>query len=233
LPLCDLAEQEIVSLAAAGVHCTPKEVVWLNDLGCEVENPAGRTSPALAGEPVRMGKQIMWPFTVASGEFWGRLLVKKAFESHDGSRNALAFTLCNGRNPEVFDNILTVDDARQAVNDWTMRCGATAAERESAIVRCVPDLAAPHVARDKRAKPADPDASDNLVAELEAGSGLPADYWRGQLQTHAVKCLRAIYRQSALGVGGVTDEGAAEYREANMRFMLASRAIVEAHRGES
>ena len=230
MPLAELARTEIADLQAQGIHPTADEIVWLNELAIEVECPAGRVPYHSAGEPVRMGSQIMWPFTVGSAEWWAKVANGKAFITPDGSRNALAFCLCNGRQPEVFADLLTVDDAREAVNKWVMRCGATADERNAAILRCVPEIGAPHVLHSKGDKTAAPDASDTMVAELEAGTGLPGEYWRGQLQSHAVKCLRAVYRQAALGVGGGGSDGKTEYREAMHRFMLASNAIKRAHR---
>ena len=232
MPLAELARAEITDLRADGIDPTADEIVWLNELAIEVESPAGRVPYHCAGEPVRMGNYTMWPFTVASAEWWARVANGKAFVTPDGSRNALAFCLCNGRTPDVFADLLTVDDAREAVNKWVMRCGATADERNAAILRCVPEIGDPHVLRGKNDKPPAPDASDSMVAELEAGTGLSGDYWRAQIQSHAVKCLRAVYRQAAMGMGGGSDDSAAEYREQMHRFMLASNAIRKAHRGQ-
>jgi hypothetical protein len=230
MPLADLARAEIKDLEDSGIDLTPDEIVWLNELATEVESPAGRVDLAAAGEPVRVGKRVMWPFTIASAEWWARM-AGTAFTTSDGARNALAFALCNGRDPAVFADLLTINDARKAVNAWTLRSGITAREREAAILRCVPEIGAPHVARSKRAKPADPHGHDKMVAELVAGTGLPADYWRAQLQTHAGRCLTAVYRQAALGAGGdVSEDEKREYQDSMHRFDLASKAIRDARK---
>ena len=142
MPLADLAREEIRDLEDSGVELTPDEIVWLNELATEVESPAGRVDVSAAGEPVRMGSQIMWPFTVASAAWWARM-AGTAFSTSDGARNALAFALCNGRTPEVFADILTTDDARKAVNDWTLRCGATAKAASTPWKTTAPTAARP------------------------------------------------------------------------------------------
>jgi hypothetical protein len=231
MPLADLARAEIADLQDAGVDPTPAEIVWLNELAIEVEQPAGRVAAHAAGEPVRMGpREVMWPFTLASAEWWQWVERNRVYTTRDGARNALAFALCNGRTPDAFAGILTADDARRAVNAWTLRCGATPADREAAILRCVPEIGAPHQLPSKADPHPDPDATGALVAQLEAGTGLPGDYWRAQLLTHAVKCLQAVYQQAALGVGTMSDQSDADYRAAMGAFMRASKAIKDAHR---
>jgi hypothetical protein len=172
----------------------------------------------------------MWPFTLASAEWWRWVERNRVYVTRDGARNALAFALCNGRHPDAFAGILTTDDARRAVNAWTLRCGATPAEREAAILRCVPEIGAPHQLPSKADPHPDPDATGALLAQLEAGTGLPGEYWRTQLLTHAVRCLQAVYQQAALGAGGISDQSESEYRAAMGTFMRASKAIRDAHR---
>jgi len=230
MPLADLARAEIKNLEDTGVNLTPDEIVWLNELAIEVENPTGRVDFAAAGEPVRVGKHVMWPFTVSSAAWWARM-AGTAFTTRDGARNALAFCLCNGRQPDVFADILTTDDARKAVNDWTLRAGITAAEREAAILRCVPSIGDPHVLKSKNEKPVDPHGHEQMIAELVAGTGLPADYWLTQLQSHAARCLSAVYKQAAIGAGAdVSEDSKREYRDAMHRFDLAAKTIRDAHR---
>ena len=229
MPLRELARAEIAALTAEGITPTWDEAVQLNDLAADVEL-AGRTDPAGAGSPVRAGNCIFWPFTLASGEWFARAVRTNIFTTRDGSRNALAFALCNGRTPEVFADLITADDCRAAVNRWVLRAGVTAAEREEAIVRVVPEIGNPHTT--SKAGTDGADTADGIIAELVVGSGLPADYWLGQLQSHAVKCLRAISRQSAAGAGlGADDETA--YRQANAKLMIVADKIRKAHRGES
>jgi hypothetical protein len=229
MPLRELARAEIAALEAEGITPTWDEAAQLNDLAAEVELP-GRTDPAGAGEPIRAGNCVFWPFTLSSGEWFGYVVRAGIFTTRDGSRNALAFALCNGRTPEVFADLITSDDCRAAVNRWVLRAGITAAERENALVRVVPELGNPHTTSKDGADGGE--TVDGIIAELVVGSGLPADYWRGQLQSHAVKCLRAISRQSAAGVGlGADDETA--YRQANAKLMIVSDKIRKAHRGES
>jgi hypothetical protein len=235
MPLVDTAREEIAALQASGLQLTPEEIVWINELAMDVECTPGRVHLAAAGEPVRMGNRVMWPFTVASAGWWTKVTRLGWFTTQDGARNALAFCLCNGRTPEVFEDILTEDDARRAVNAWILKAGATPAEREAAIIRCVPEIGAPHAVKRKNEK-TDDEGTDKLIAELVAGTGLPADYWQGQLQSHAVRCLMAVYRQASLGGmggGSVSDEEKARYSEAMMQLQLASKAIREAHRAES
>lgn len=231
MPLRELARSEIEQLAADGITPTADEIVQLNDLAADVEL-VGRVDPSAAGSPVRAGNCIMWPFTLASGEWFARVVKCGIFQTRDGTRNALAFALCTGRTPEAFADLITADDCRAAVNKWVLRAGMTAAEREDAILRVVPEIGNPHTASKDGKPDTDGDGVDGLLADLVSGSGLPADYWRGQLQGHAVKCLQAIYRQASAGAGlSPEDDGA--YKRAMARFQIVSDKIRRAHRGQS
>jgi hypothetical protein len=221
-----IAESEITAIRAEGIEPTVDEIVWLNDLGRTVENPSGRTDYALAGYPVRCGDVTLWPFSIASGT-WFDDVACALFKTDAMQFWCLAYALANARNPDVeWEALNEYDTVRSVVNGWALRCRCTAAELRGAVNRIIPQLSAPHPI--KAARVSDEPRPSGLVADLVAGTGLPAEYWRGKPWSFAEECMCAVLAQSQNGIDrkGYKD---ALYKDACFKFYCAADAVRKAH----
>ena len=226
----EFAELEIERLQSEGLTLTTAEIVWLNDLGCRMENPASRVDPAKAGKPVRAGNVWLWPMTLAASE-WFFGIAHEHYATEMGQTYALAFALASGRFPSRFAMLREKSQIRRAVNRWALRCGATEDELREAILRVLPETDAPHPIPSSSDASSDGEGVSGFVAELVAATGKPASHWMAQTSEHALRVLTAIYAQAAAGMGGVDDDGKREYQDAMADFDKAVKAIRTARDG--
>lgn len=242
--IAQIAKREIENLRCDGIEPTLEEIVWLNDLGLKVENPATMVKVA-AGRPVRCGGAWLWPFTIQSGE-WFDTHATRLFTNPKMHIWCLGFALSLGRldqlpeyciprlsrrkfGPLLFDHLTEYNLARYAVNAWAVRQPFTFKELRTAIVEVMPQLKAPFRLPPPPNAKADADRIA-IIDELVAGTGEPREYWQRQLSDHAYGVLHCIYKQRAatLGepVGDLVDENSAR---ANGEFMAAADIVRRAH----
>ena len=226
----EFAEMEIAKLQREGLTLTTAEIVWLNDLGCAMENPHSRVNPAKAGKPVRAGNVWLWPITISASE-WFFKIAYDHYKTEQGQTYALAFALANGRKPKRTAPLRERSQIHRAVNRWALRCGATDAELREAILRVLPETDTPHFLPPSDAS-SDGAGVSGFIAELEAATGKPKAYWLAQSSDYALRVISAIYAQAAAGVGGVDDDGKREYQDAMAEFDKAVMAIKAARNGE-
>jgi hypothetical protein len=225
--ISELAMREIEALQQSGITPTPQEVVQLNDLGKAIENQPERTSPLLAGRPIRAGNVWLWPMTLAASE-WYFSEAYQHYDSDNGYTYSLAFALANGRQPKRFKGLCGKRRVRKAVNYWALRCACTPEELRSALHRLLPGLSYPH-----HTSVASPTAQDSsgLYLDLSVATGRSVDYWRAQDITFAGKALVTIYAQLAAGQGVAAIDGDQdEYRRAMADFERCLMAIKESHK---
>ena len=226
----EFAELEIQKLQNNGLSLTTAEIVWLNDLGCKMENPSSRVDPAKAGKPVRAGNVWLWPITISASEWFFKIAFEH-YQTEQGQTYALGFALANGRRPNRFATLRERSQIRRAVNRWALRCGATEAELREAILRVLPETDTPHALPPSDAS-TDGAGVSGFIAELEAATGKPESYWLAKSSENALRVLSAVYAQAAAGFGGVDDDGKREYQDAMADFDKAIMAIKAARNGE-
>jgi len=226
----EFAENEIAKLQSDGLTLTTAEIVWLNDLGCAMENPHSRVNPAKAGKPIRTGNVWLWPITISASEWFFKVAFDH-YQTEQGQTYALGFALANGRRPARFASLRERSQIHRAVNRWALRCGATEAELREAILRVLPETDTPHALPPSEAS-TDGAGVSGFLAELEAATGKPADHWTSKTSEYALRILSAVYAQAAAGFGGVDDDGKREYQDAMAEFDRAVMAIKAARDGE-
>jgi len=227
--VADIARAEFEAMRAEGINLTLDEAVQLNAYGCAVECPEGESNPALSGGAVRCGNVTLRPLTGGAEDWWAHCACRW-FQTDRGLSLATAFACVVGRTAGSFDGLDNERAARRAVMRWAWRCTATSAELKAAVLRVVPALAEPHTI------PAPPGAKTKrreyveVLAEIAALSGLPAEYWMVRTNAELYAGLRAIYQQSAvMGGGGTGDTDTAEYQRASWEFMKCADLIRKAH----
>jgi hypothetical protein len=241
--LCELAITEIQELRAAGIEPTLDEVVWINDLAREVDNPYGGENRRHAGKPSKAGNVWLWPFTIQA-----RIWYQQAVEWFDGSLelqgDALAFALAHGREAGAFVHLAGYKSAKKAVCDWKSRLACTDDELSAAILDVMPmdDELAEIEARfnaeynakhnitedEKPGKDFDWDESVDL---LIATTGLPRDVWmREESEARALSVINVIIKQQLAMAGGKQRLDAGDpYIVAVKRLGLAIREIKRRH----
>jgi len=221
-----ITQSELADLRSDGIEPTDEEILWLVDLGRQVENPAGRVNYALAGVPIRCGNLVLWPASIASSE-WFDEVACNLFHTRLMQTYCLAFALVNARNPEIaWDELTSYAECKRVINRFALRCRCTVPELNAAICRIIPAMEAVHpvMRRKQKRGPRGP----GLVASLVATTGLQADYWERRPISFAEDCMLAVQMQK-------TDGGIAEgyedmrYRDACNEFFMAADAIRKAH----
>jgi hypothetical protein len=91
--LSDLADAEISVLTAGGYEVTPQDVVRINALAWNVEEPDTRLALS-RGVPVEVGGAVLWPLTIEAYEWHRRVCGSMKTEWLD--RMALAYAMAHG-----------------------------------------------------------------------------------------------------------------------------------------
>lgn len=225
MKISECAEKEIEKLRASGINPTFRELLWLNEMGCKMEYPVGRTSPAKAGTPVKCGNRILWPFTLAS-QTWYANVACEIFDSELLLLYCLGYALSHGRIPGAFEDMNTYKDIRWKLIRWAIMTTATGDELQAAIVTVEPWLNSPHQIEMSEAERKNTISLDQAIAELVAGTGLPAEHWLTSLSDHSIKVLTAIREQASMMGGRNEDE---EYKKSCIPFYAAVDKVRNAH----
>jgi len=227
------------------VEPTIEEILWLQELGLDVESPCRGERFDLIGTPIRAGNAWLWPMTVMAAVWWDTY--GRAWYANSGIMylHALAFALAHGRGREVevpdslwplFRRIEMLpslamltdrDTTTRAISWWALHCGATRSEVEAAVDACIPAPAMPS----SRRKPSPPMDWQSVIHDLCVLSGESADYWtRGTSMLSTARAYaRAFSIHCALSGGGKSDGGGAA-ADALRAIRAAMAEIIEAHR---
>ena len=241
--LCEHAEAELRELREAGITPTLDEVVWINDLSREVENPKGGEKRHLAGAPSKAGDIWLWPFTIQA-----RLWYQTTLEWFDGDAeleaNALAFALAHARERGAFVALRGYLSARKAIQEWMKDLNCTDGELAAAIYDVVPHddeinkLEAKFKAEfNKLHNVAEDDENtdftwDGFIDSLIAATGLPRDVWvRQESESKVLDVLQIIIKQRQAEAG---DEDTAPdpqdpYMQAVKNLGIAIKEIKRRH----
>ena len=241
--LCEHAEAELRELKAAGITPTLDEVVWINDLSREVENPKGGEKRHLAGAPSKAGDAWLWPFTIQA-----RLWYQATLEWFDGDveleGNALAFALAHGRERGAFLALRGYLSAKKAVQEWMAQLNCTDGELAAAIYDVVPhdDEITKLEAEFKKAynelhniAEDEEDTNfewDELIDSLVAATGLPRDVWvRQESESKVLDVLQIIIKQRQAEAGGedTAPDPLDPYNKAVQNLGIAIREIKRRH----
>jgi len=227
--MSSLAKAEIQGLKQAGIEPTLDEIVWLNDLARRVEYP-DPPAPLAMGQPVPIGGDWLWPFTIQADRWWRRTL-----DWFDGREEleayALAYALAHGRIANAFDYLYTAESAARAIGEWADGLTCSRDELMGAIEKI---LNKPSVILDGECDddddscPGPEDNDEQLVAWLVAGTGLPVEYWvRECSRAYCMAQIRAVQAQSAAfgSKPSLSDPSVAAQRELGRAVL----AIKEAH----
>ena len=192
--ICDLAQAEIDDLRAAGIEPTAAEIVRINWLAWQVQDPATRLALA-RGVPVPLGRAYLWPLTLAAGEWVVAIADKLPARLQDA---ATAYAMAHGRGDAdalPYDRL----DAEKAVRDWLRALHATPAELAEA---CQQVLAQGETDEQQPRRDIDDPVSDmsagDMSAFLTAACGGPPDIWERQCSIqYATAVMRAVIDQAA------------------------------------
>jgi len=227
------------------VEPTVEEILWLQELGQDVENPSRGERLDLIGTPVRAGDAWLWPMTIKAAVWWAEFGREWFAGDPTLYTYALAFALAHGRKAEVtvprgfwpirgtearasLAEVTEEADGRRAVCWWALRCGATRKELEAAVDACLPPD--PTAATKDNRGPRTPPDWQAVVHELATIGGEPAAYWtEGTSMTATARAYaraRAIASARA-GAGGVSTPSL--YEDALRAIRAAMGAIIKAH----
>ena len=98
-----------------GIQPTLDQVIWLNDLCREVENPSGGRPTMAIGTPVCVGNAWLWPFTIQASAWYEESLL---WFDGELATYALGYALCKGREPEAFAKMYDRDYATDTLKKW-------------------------------------------------------------------------------------------------------------------
>ena len=135
--LTDLASSEIERLEADGIHVTPQQVLYIQQLSLDVVSPVDGISLA-RGVPMRVGNVVLWPPTVASYVFFS-----KVDERQDISPRmklySLAYAMCYAHDADK----VCQDVDLKAIRKWSRHLCCRVEELAAAVTEILGDGAKP------------------------------------------------------------------------------------------
>jgi len=191
--ICDLAQAEIDDLRAAGIEPTAAEIVRINWLAWQVQEPSTRLALA-RGVPVPLGRAYLWPLTMAASEWLSAIGERLPERLRDA---ATAYAMAHGRG-DVVSLPYDLPAAQKAVRGWLGALRATPAELSEA---CQQVLAQGEVDEQPPSRnedgPAPVMSAGEMSAFLTAACGGPPDIWERQCSIqYAIGVLRAVVAQA-------------------------------------
>jgi hypothetical protein len=132
--LSPLLAKELKDLAKDGITPDPAEVLWLAKLCEEAVRPNRRVASQIYGLPVRCGNVLLYR-PCYGARLWFDEVCRKYLSEFSPHVAILihGFMCANGRNVEIFDNIITKADILKHVKAWAKTVNATIPELEDGI----------------------------------------------------------------------------------------------------
>ena len=126
------ADQHISKLKADGVDVSPADCVWLYELAdAYLNNSEGSFSVKLFG--IKVGKHTLNRMSLGA-RIWFADIASELFDGDENLLNlSVCFALFNSRKPELFKSLLTYDEAKRAVLEWSKTIDLSADEITAAI----------------------------------------------------------------------------------------------------
>ena len=134
--LSETAAREIAQLQSKGIALTHDDIVWINDLAREVEQPSGG-STLPAGQPAKAGNVWLWPFTLL-GSSWYESIEPWFNGSTELNLYAIAFALAHGRTTDILPKLCTYKETKRAIKKWAKALPCTVDELMSAVEIVLP-----------------------------------------------------------------------------------------------
>ena len=220
----DITKAELKKLRTDGIEPTLDELTTLIMAGRAIESPRPPMIPAVTVPPVAVCEGvIMWPLTLQAALWHNHALDwwRGTMEQVGG----YGYALCHGRIKHHFDALYDETAARLAVDCWLRRLSITLEELSMCIMSVSPE-AVVDVPLNENSKKAE---WGDILAELEASTGEPIDYWLTNTSDYALSVLEKTYKVRAQASGAQWKEGRGLTRE-NIEFMECVRQIREAHK---
>ena len=223
--LSDLADAEIAMLKAAGITPTPAEVVRLNALAWNVEEPDTRLALS-RGDPIMVGGVVLWPLTLRAYDWHRRVcnVMKTEWLSTVALAYAMAHGYSDGREMEC-SGVLAV--AKVAAWGVGIRC------RINTLTEAMAQIIQQDETEEGVTEESDTTLSmGDLSANLSALTGRPADEIESRMSmNHAIRILHYTMQAQERADGGA-GKGAA-YLKAEQSLGLYIQQIKERHNGEA
>jgi len=196
--LSETAEREIKELQAKGLTLTHDDIVWINDLAREVENPSGG-STLPAGRPARAGNVWLHPFTIA-GIAWYEMVLPWFDGEDEYEILVLAYALAKGREADTLSFTSEYDDIKRALKKWKREIRATQKELTKAVAAVLPQTEHIPLAEDAD-KPAEDSAGwGEIVATMVATCGGTPEMWECRVsKDYLFEQMRVMNAQNVAG----------------------------------
>ncbi len=192
------AQAEIDALAIEGVtDLTPAEIVEINSLAREFDNPAVARSLS-RGVPVECGGAWLWPMTIRAAEWFDRVGCNLARQSDREA--AVGYAMTYGRT-EGLELAVTLADAPRAVRAWLAGLRCTMDEYRLAVAEVLDQAADTtrdyQIENPNKQKPI-PLAIGDLSAMMVVHLGGTPDQWERTCSMHyALAVLQTAMNQNA------------------------------------
>jgi hypothetical protein len=223
--LSDLADAEIAMLIAGGYEVTPNDVVRINSLAWNVEEPDTRLALS-RGVPVEVGGVVLWPLTMKAYEWHRR--VCGVMQTDWLSRTAAAYAMAHGYSEgSELEGGGVLAIPRVVAWGVMLRC------RKNTLIEAMAQIIKQEETEEGITEESDTTISmGDLSANLSALTGRPAEEIEERMaMTHAIRILHYTMQaqEQTEGTGG---KGAA-YVRAEQSLGLYIQEIKERTDGQA
>ena len=193
-------------LEREGHKLTPLDVLRLNAVGLRIESPAGEPSAVDCPSVAWAGDVPFHALTLAAADWLDVCAFPWWARDVGAMEKAIAYAYNQGRAAGAFDGaMLQRKTAEATISVWWRKLPCTQAEICAAVetIRCMDASldGAPVKGMDK-----EPGAVRQLIADLVAATGIPADKWRGEALSFGLQTYRSWARSQAAIMGASVEE---------------------------
>jgi len=227
-----LAQQHLRELRERwGVEPTLEESIWIVGLCDRILCPCEGERSDLCGMPIRVGVSsvYLWPFTIGAGVWYQDYAAKWWGKNSERMSLALGYALANARDKEAIRAVaVSKEAAESAIKAWALSITCTRQELEQAFEDAIPMPSA-------NRKPSDTPKKidwENIVGEIEAVTGIPADHWIWDVSRDATQRAWERSRSVLIARAGGSDSGS-ELDPLNVALQdlaNAKTSIINAHK---
>lgn len=220
----ELAKEAVAELRADGIEPTLDDIAELIEAARKVEEPSRRTSPWFEGDPVRVGPNgpTLRPLSIQAEE-WFDFAVSQ-FPDDKLRAAAFCYAAEHGATAGAFDVLWTRQTAETRLRRYMRGLACSPGALESAAARLMRNPSAGDIVRGRK-ESADAWDFGDVLAQLEAATGRPREYWMTQTARYAFRVLEHAIRHNMAG-GAFTDAKADQERE-YLRASFDFHAVTE------
>lgn len=186
--LSDLAAGEIEQLELAGINLSPADVVKLNYLAWQVENPHTRLHLS-RGRPVEVGGVYLWPLSLYGQDWFDSIGCKM------GGNRICTYALAYAMSKQYDDgDPLYISNIKRAIKAWASKLRCTFGELNVAIAQVLQQEENPELPPDPNAKGT---TFGDYSAFLAAATNESPEYWETRCAASYTRAvLSAILMQN-------------------------------------